>query len=102
MRPQSERNGTSSTDGLHHWHLLPRRDAIESCSSCEGAEATACYAYFGCDKRRVDRWFSIVAKLEQSLVMPGARVHWPPNLPAHLMHFHLSSTCLSMAAVTCP
>ncbi len=50
------------------------RDAIESCSNLEGAEATACFAYFGCDRQKVKQWFSVVAAFEQSLAIPGAHM----------------------------
>ena len=53
------------------------RDAIESCSGLEGAEATACFAYFGCDRQKVKQWFSVVAALEQSLAIPGAHMRRP-------------------------
>ena len=62
-----------SANGVCNHIPLARRDAIESCSNCEDADATACFAFFGCDRHRVERWYHVVAGLEQTLAMPGAR-----------------------------
>lgn len=48
------------TDGL-----LLHRDALETCSTLDdGASKEACYATFGCDGNRVERYYTAVEDLE--------------------------------------
>ena len=77
---------------------FPNRDAIESCSGLEGAEATACFAYFGCDRQKVKQWFSTVVTLEQALSIQGARMrrHAQKALQINrLVHCGRVETCMS-------
>jgi hypothetical protein len=88
---------------------LPGRDAIESCANCEDAEATACFAYFGCDRHRVERWYNVVAGLEQTLATPGAHTARPPFSAPRLVlrtlldlqqPAHLTATSVQYAALS--
>lgn len=42
------------------------RDALETCSILDEKSKQACYAQFGCDGKRVERYFSAVEHLENA------------------------------------
>ncbi|CAL5222374.1 g4728 [Coccomyxa viridis] len=46
--------------------LLDARDALETCSILDESSKKACYAQFGCDGQRVERYFNAVEHLENA------------------------------------
>ncbi|KAK9816861.1 hypothetical protein WJX72_006261 [[Myrmecia] bisecta] len=44
--------------------LLDARDAMEACSGLNGDTQTACYAQFGCDRRKVQQYYGAVEAFE--------------------------------------
>ena len=57
---------------IERFEIYRRRDAIESCSTFDGDQARACFAYFGCDRQRVKQYFQTISDLETSLDISGA------------------------------
>eukprot|EP00208_Stichococcus_sp_RCC1054_P005558 CAMPEP_0206148750 /NCGR_PEP_ID=MMETSP1473-20131121/37415_1 /ASSEMBLY_ACC=CAM_ASM_001109 /TAXON_ID=1461547 /ORGANISM="Stichococcus sp, Strain RCC1054" /LENGTH=163 /DNA_ID=CAMNT_0053546173 /DNA_START=701 /DNA_END=1192 /DNA_ORIENTATION=- len=70
VSPPDDRPVFESNPPVGEPTLFDARDAIETCSGKEGAEAEACFLLFGLDSQQTKKWYPIVSSLERQLELP--------------------------------